>query len=322
MKTLYIENALETINVEIDSLLNLKDNIDENFSKACDILINCRGKVILMGIGKSGHIASKIAATLASTGTPAFFVHPSEAGHGDFGMITKDDCTVIVSNSGSTPELISLIPQFRRLNMSLITITSKPKSLLSRVSKVTLDLGLQKEACPYSITPTSSTTASLVMGDAIAISLLKARKFSRDSFSLYHPKGILGKQLTLKVKDLTVKGENLPIASANSSIEEVIIKISSKGLGMCIISNDGKHLEGVFTDGDLRRMFHGENYKPRRKVSELMNKMPKTINYQTSAAEALNEMNKNKITSLVAIDGEKTIKGIIHMHSLVKEGIT
>jgi arabinose-5-phosphate isomerase len=274
-----------------------------------------------MGVGKSGHIASKIAATLASTGTPAFFVHPTEAGHGDFGMIKREDCAIIISNSGATTELISLLPSFNQLNIPLITITSKPLSNLSLRSKVVLNTDVQKEACPYNLAPTSSTTAALVLGDAIAITLLKARNFTRDNFSFFHPNGALGKRLLLTIDQMMTKGKNLPMVATNASIEEVIIEISSKGLGICIVSDDRRNLKGVFTDGDLRRMFCQHNYEKGKKIREFIERHPEVINYKKNIIEALKKMKECKITSLIAVDDRNEIKGIIHMHDLIREGI-
>lgn len=317
----YIPSALDTIDIEIDTLKHLKSQINQNFNFACELLMQCKGRVVVIGMGKSGHIASKIAATLASTGTPSFFVHPAEAGHGDFGMITKEDTVIAISNSGSTPELTSLLPMLNQLGTPLIAITSKTLSPLSKAATVTLNLDVQKEACPHNLAPTSSTTATLVLGDAIAISLLKAKNFTKEDFAFSHPSGALGKRLLLKVENLMIQEDALPIVHPDTPIEQAIVEISSKSLGMCIISADKKELLGIFTDGDLRRMFHEDRYKKGELISALMSKNPKTILYNAMAIDALELMNQYKITSLVVTDKNSNIQGIIHMHDLIREGI-
>ncbi|WP_119343412.1 KpsF/GutQ family sugar-phosphate isomerase [Facilibium subflavum] len=317
----HIKHALNTISLEIDALHHLKNNINENFAQACQIILSCQGRVIVIGMGKSGHIASKIAATLASTGTPAFFVHPAEAGHGDFGMITKQDVVIAISNSGSTPELTALTPMIKMLGIPLIAMTSKLNSPLADAADVTLNLGVTKEACPHNLAPTCSTTATLVLGDALAISLLRAKNFTAEDFASSHPSGSLGKRLLLKVKNLMITGDKIPLVHPNATIEQTIMEISSKGLGMSLVSEDGKKILGIFTDGDLRRMFAQEKYKKGIAIKTLMSKSPKTIHEDAMAIEALELMNQHKITSLAAIDDDCHLKGIIHMHDLIREGI-
>ena len=317
----FIEDALKAISTEIESLENLKHYIDGSFVNACELILKCHGRIIIIGMGKSGHIASKIAATLASTGTPSFFVHPAEAGHGDFGMITRHDIVIAISNSGSTPELTSLIPMIKRLDIPLISISSKPQSALAQAADISLNLGVTKEACPHNLAPTSSTTAALVLGDALAIALLSAKKFSAEDFAISHPSGALGKRLLLKVSDLMKTASALPIVSATNTLEDAILEISSKGLGMCLISDDGKILQGIFTDGDLRRIFQQSLYRKGMLISEIMGKKPKTIKDTEMAIEALGIMNQLKITTLAVLNKNEEIVGIIHMHDLVREGI-
>ncbi|MFZ9035256.1 MAG: KpsF/GutQ family sugar-phosphate isomerase [Francisellaceae bacterium] len=316
----HIEHGLKTIDAEIQALKELKKHINNSFTQACDLILSCLGRVILIGMGKSGHIASKIAATFASTGTPAFFVHPAEAGHGDFGMITKNDLVIAISNSGNAPEVTALIPMIKLLGVPLVAITSKIDSPLAKGADIVLNLGVTKEACPLNLAPTSSTTATLVLGDALAISLLTAKKFTPEDFAFSHPSGSLGKRLLLKVSHIMKKGEALPIISADASIEDAILQISQKGLGMTLISSDGIKLQGIFTDGDLRRVFAKKLYQPGIAISKLMSTSPKTITTQSMAIEALEIMNAYKITTLVVMDGGR-IEGIIHMHDLIKEGI-
>ena len=316
----FINDALHTINLEIESLMSLKKYIDQSFIAACELILKCQGRVIIIGMGKSGHIASKIAATLASTGTPSFFMHPAEAGHGDFGMIMQQDIVIAISNSGSTTELISLIPMIKRLNIPLISISSKPQSALAQAANVSLNLGVNKEACPHNLAPTSSTTATLVLGDALAIVLLNTKNFSAKDFAISHPSGVLGKRLLLKVSDLMKTGSALPMITSQSTLEDAILEISSKGLGMCLVSDDKKTLHGIFTDGDLRRIFQQSLYQKGVKITDVMGKKTKTITDDAMAVDALGIMNQLKITTLAVLSGNE-IAGVIHMHDLVREGI-
>ncbi|GGF90030.1 MULTISPECIES: KpsF/GutQ family sugar-phosphate isomerase [Cysteiniphilum] len=317
----FAQDALKTIDLEIETLEQLKKHISDDFIAACELILKCQGRVIIIGMGKSGHIASKIAATLASTGTPAFFVHPAEAGHGDFGMITRQDVVIAISNSGSTPELTSLIPMIKRLDIPLIAISSKPQSALAQAADISMNLGVEKEACPHNLAPTSSTTATLVLGDALAIALLNAKNFSAEDFANSHPSGALGKRLLLKVSDLMKTGASLPIVTSQSTLEDAILEISSKGLGMTLISDDNKTLNGIFTDGDLRRIFQQSLYQKGLNIAEVMGKRPKTIIEDAMAIEALSLMNQLKITTLAVLNHQNEIAGIIHMHDLVREGI-
>lgn len=318
----YITDALKTISNEIHALHNLKKHIDQSFANACKLIIQCKARVVVIGMGKSGHIASKIAATLASTGTPAFFVHPAEAGHGDFGMITKQDVVLAISNSGTTPELTALIPMIKSLQIPLIAVTSKPGSTLGQNADIVLNIDVKKEACPHNLAPTSSTTATLVLGDALAISLLKARNFSKEDFAFSHPSGALGKRLFLKVSHLKIGGNRLPLVKPTATIEETISEITTKSLGVCLISENGKKLEGIFTDGDLRRIFQNGNYQKGMQIEALMSPAPKMIFEDAMAIDALEIMNQYKITALATVDKNGDLSGIIHMHDLIREGIT
>ncbi|AJJ47419.1 KpsF/GutQ family sugar-phosphate isomerase [Francisella tularensis subsp. novicida] len=318
--TSHINNAVETFRLEIETLEKLKNSIDENFEKACEIILENnrdKGRVIITGMGKSGHIGKKMAATFASTGTPAFFVHPGEAGHGDFGMITKNDVLIAISNSGTSSEIMGLMPMIKHLNIPIIAITSNPKSILARNSNVTLNLHVDKEACPLNLAPTSSTTATLVLGDALAIALLKAKNFSEKDFAFSHPNGALGRKLILKVENIMRKGNEIPIVKPSDNIRKAILEISDKGVGNTLVAENNTLL-GIFTDGDLRRMFEAESFNSQRAISEVMTKKPKSISKEEMAITALEKMEKYEITSLAVVDNDHSILGIVTMHDLIK----
>ncbi|WP_173677757.1 KpsF/GutQ family sugar-phosphate isomerase [Francisella tularensis] len=318
--TSHINNAVETFRLEIETLEKLKNSIDENFEKACEIILENnrdKGRVIITGMGKSGHIGKKMAATFASTGTPAFFVHPGEAGHGDFGMITKNDVLIAISNSGTSSEIMGLMPMIKHLDIPIIAITSNPKSILARNSNVTLNLHVDKEACPLNLAPTSSTTATLVLGDALAIALLKAKNFSEKDFAFSHPNGALGRKLILKVENIMRKGNEIPIVKPTDNIRKAILEISDKGVGNTLVAENNTLL-GIFTDGDLRRMFEAENFNSQRAISEVMTKNPKSISKEEMAITALEKMEKYEITSLAVVDNDHSILGIVTMHDLIK----
>ncbi|EDZ90625.1 KpsF/GutQ family sugar-phosphate isomerase [Francisella tularensis] len=318
--TSHINNAVETFRLEIETLEKLKNSIDENFEKACEIILENnrdKGRVIITGMGKSGHIGKKMAATFASTGTPAFFVHPGEAGHGDFGMITKNDVLIAISNSGTSSEIMGLMPMIKHLNIPIIAITSNPKSILARNSNVTLNLHVDKEACPLNLAPTSSTTATLVLGDALAIALLKAKNFSEKDFAFSHPNGALGRKLILKVENIMRKGNEIPIVKPSDNIRKAILEISDKGVGNTLVAENNTLL-GIFTDGDLRRMFEAESFNSQRAISEVMTKNPKSISKEEMAITALEKMEKYEITSLAVVDNDHNILGIVTMHDLIK----
>ncbi|WP_395167146.1 KpsF/GutQ family sugar-phosphate isomerase [Francisella salimarina] len=317
----HIENAKQTFELEIQALEKLKESIGDDFKKACDIILkNNQGRVIITGMGKSGQIGKKIAATLASTGTPAFFVHPGEAGHGDFGMITNKDVVVAISNSGNSSEIMGIMPMIKHLSIPIISITSNKNSLMAKNSDVTLNLGVDKEACPLNLAPTSSTTATLVLGDALAIALLKAKNFSARDFAFSHPSGALGRKLILKVENIMRKGNEIPKVKSTDNIRKAILEISDKGVGGTLVV-DGDKLLGIFTDGDLRRMFEAESFNSQRAISEVMSQNPKTVSSDEMAIIALEEMEKFEITSLAVVDGKNNVEGIITMHDLVKLGL-
>lgn len=314
--TSHINNAVETFRLEIETLEKLKNSIDENFEKACEIILENnrdKGRVIITGMGKSGHIGKKMAATFASTGTPAFFVHPGEAGHGDFGMITKNDVLIAISNSGTSSEIMGLMPMIKHLDIPIIAITSNPKSILARNSNVTLNLHVDKEACPLNLAPTSSTTATLVLGDALAIALLKAKNFSEKDFAFSHPNGALGRKLILKVENIMRKGNEIPIVKPSDNIRKAILEISDKGVGNTLVAENNTLL-GIFTDSDLRRMFEAESFNSQRAISEVMTKNPKSISKEEMAITALEKMEKYEITSLAVVDNDHNILGIVTMH--------
>jgi arabinose-5-phosphate isomerase len=317
----HIENAKRTFELEIQALETLKNSIDAEFEKACDIILkNNLGRVIITGMGKSGHIGKKIAATMSSTGTPAFFVHPGEAGHGDFGMITSNDILIAISNSGNATEIMGLMPMIKHLGIPVISITSNNNSLMARCSDVTLNLHVNKEACPLNLAPTSSTTATLVLGDALAIALLKAKNFSAKDFAFSHPSGTLGKKLILKVENIMRTANEVPIISPTDTIRNAILEISDKGIGSTLIAKSNRLL-GVFTDGDLRRIFETDNFKSQIPIDEVMTKNPKTTHKDDMAVIALEKMEKFEITSLAVVDQDKNILGVVTLHDIVKLGL-
>ena len=317
----HIENAKRTFELEIQALETLKNSIDAEFEKACEIILkNNLGRVIITGMGKSGHIGKKIAATMSSTGTPAFFVHPGEAGHGDFGMITSNDILIAISNSGNATEIMGLMPMIKHLGIPVISITSNNNSLMARCSDVTLNLHVNKEACPLNLAPTSSTTATLVLGDAIAIALLKAKNFSAQDFAFSHPSGTLGKKLILKVENIMRTANEVPIISPTDTIRNAILEISDKGIGSTLIAKNNQLL-GVFTDGDLRRIFETDNFKSQIPIDEVMTKNPKTTHKDDMAVIALEKMEEFEITSLAVVDQDKNILGVVTLHDIVKLGL-
>ena len=318
-----ILEARKVLEIEAQAVADLKDRISDNFEKAVGLIFDCQGKVIISGIGKSGLICQKIASTLSSTGTPAIFLHPSEGMHGDLGIIARGDVMVAVSNSGETEEILNLLPLVRRMGNKLIAFTGKPQSTLARVADVVIDVGVKEEACPLGLAPTASTTATLAMGDALAVSLLKKRGFSEEDFALVHPGGILGRKLLLKVKDLMHTGEEIPIVNVGILMKEAILEITSKKMGVTGVINDEGTFVGVVTDGDLRRGLEKHSDLLSRTVSEIMTPNPKRINADALAARALQVMEKHAITSLFVFenDREDQVKGIVHMHDLLRAGI-
>lgn len=311
----------KVIDLEIASIINLKKSINENFFRACQYLLACKGHIVVIGMGKSGHIANKIAATLASTGSPAFFVHPGEAGHGDFGMIKKDDVVIAISHSGSTSEILSILPIIKYLKVVLISLTSNPESPLAKAASVNIDIGVKKEACPLGLAPTSSTTATLVMGDALALALLESRGFSKQDFALSHPCGMLGKRLLLRVSDLMHKDQDIPKVKVTENIKHALLEITSKRLGMTTVVDKNNKLLGIFTDGDLRRSLDKGIDINSVAIKEVMTIKTKIISADLLAMEALELMEKYNITSLVVTDAGKIVVGVVHMHDILQSGI-
>ncbi|MDG0969022.1 MAG: KpsF/GutQ family sugar-phosphate isomerase [Porticoccaceae bacterium] len=317
----FIASAQRTIQIEADAVQLLSARIDSSFVTACETILACKGRVIVTGMGKSGHIGSKIAATLASTGTPAFFVHPGEASHGDLGMITKADIVIAISNSGNTSEIVTLIPLIVRLGIPLISMTGDNQSQLAKTACANLDVSVDAEACPLNLAPTTSTTVTLAMGDALAIALLEARKFSAEDFAFSHPGGALGRRLLLTVKDIMHQEDQMPSVMAHQSLQDALVEMTQKGFGMTsVMSNDNK-LIGIFTDGDLRRIFELKVDIVNTPISEVMTTNPKTIHQNTLAAEALLLMEKSSITALIVEDDNNYPRGVIHLHDVLRAGV-
>lgn len=316
-----IESAKRTIRMEAAAVAELESRIAQDFERACELLLTVDGRIIVTGMGKSGHIAGKIAATLASTGSPAFFVHPGEASHGDMGMITAQDAVIALSNSGNVPEIITLLPLLKRLGIPLISMTGNPQSELGKASDVVLDTGVETEACPLDLAPTSSTTTALVMGDALAIALLEARGFTADDFAFSHPGGTLGKKLLLMVSDVMRSGANVPKVPAQTMLSEALLEINEKGLGMTTVVDQAGALIGVFTDGDLRRTIEARRDINQTTIDQLMTTGAKRIGADMLAAEALRIMEENEISALVVTDeGDKPV-GVVHLKDLLHAGI-
>lgn len=316
------ELAKEVLTIEANSILRLKNSIGTEFDKAIDLLFNCKGHVIVTGMGKSGLIGRKIAATLSSTGTPSYFLHPAESTHGDSGIITRNDVIIAISNSGETQELLNLLPLIKRFGVTMIGMTGKMGSTLAHASDVTLDISVEKEACPLNKAPTASTTATLAMGDALAVCLLEKRGFSEEDFLIFHPSGALGKGFLYKVEDLMLTDkEKLPIAQENQSFAEVIALISDKKLGMAMIVNEEGKLTGVLTDGDIRRtLIKYPNIRPLL-AKDVMSPNPKFISPKDYGASALNLMEKYSITALAVLDENGKPIGTVHIHDLLKAGV-
>ena len=317
----YISLAKAVINEEVAAIQALPDRLDEQFTGACEAILHCTGRIIITGMGKSGHIGNKIAATLASTGTPSFAVHPGEASHGDLGMITSDDVVIALSNSGTSEEILAILPVIKRLGIKLISFTGKPDSELAQASDYHLNIAVDKEACPLNLAPTSSTTTTLVMGDALAIALLEARGFTEEDFARSHPGGRLGKRLLVHVKDIMHTGDAIPKVEADVSFEQSILEITGKGLGITAIIDPHDTLLGIFTDGDLRRAFEQGTDLKQALIGEVMINHFHTITQDKLAVDALNIMEKASITTLPVIDKNKQLIGMLHMHDLLKAGI-
>lgn len=315
------DRGRRVLRIEAEAILGLIPKLDERFDQAVKILRDCRGRVALTGIGKSGSVAQKIASTLASTGTPAFFLHPAEGGHGDLGMLVRGDVLIAVSNSGETDELIELLPAIKRLGLKLIALVGDPTSTLARQSDVAIDVSVAEEACPMGLAPTASTTAALAMGDAIAVALLEERGFTEQDFALLHPAGSLGRRLLWRVQDLMHAGQQIPRVSEDALMRDAIAEISQKKLGMTAVVDGAGRLTGIVTDGDLRRALQKGMDLLQRRVKECMTANPKTIDRESLAAKALEMMERHAITSLLIVDVEGRPEGVIHLHDLLKAGV-
>jgi arabinose-5-phosphate isomerase len=312
--------ARAVIETEIKALQALPQRLDQNFLGACHAILNCKGRVIVTGMGKSGHIANKIAATLASTGTPAFFIHPAEAQHGDLGMITQGDVLIALSNSGANDEILQMVPLLRLMQVSIIAMTGNPQSPLATAADFHIDTGVEREACPLNLAPTASTTTALVMGDALAVALLDARGFTAEDFARSHPGGRLGKRLLVHVRDLMHTGDAIPAVKPQASLQAAILEMTRKGLGLTTIMDDACNLLGIFTDGDLRRTFEKGITALEKPIAELMTTQGRTIEPDKLAVDALNMMQARSITVLPVVQAGCVV-GIIHMHDLLKAGI-
>lgn len=315
----YLVSAKRTIQLEKQAVAELIDRLDDNFIKACELILAGTGRVVVTGMGKSGHVGHKIAATLASTGTPAFFVHPGEASHGDMGMIQPEDIVIALSNSGETHEVTSLLPLLQRMGSKLISITGNPNSTLAQAADAHLDAGVQQEACPLNLAPTSSTTCALVMGDTLAVALLEARGFTAEDFAFSHPGGSLGRRLLLKVGDIMHKGAEVPAVQPSTPLTQALYEITSKGLGMTTVQQDGQLL-GIFTDGDLRRALDQNLDIRTLTIADVMTVGAKTTQANLLAAAALKQMQDHKITSLVVQDNDQVV-GVLTMHNLLQAGV-
>lgn len=313
--------GLRTLEIELDAVSKLKDRIDANFVKACELMLNCKGRVVVVGMGKSGHIGKKMAATLASTGTPAFFVHPGEASHGDMGMITNRDVVIMISNSGETAEVTSLLPLIKRMGAPIISMTGRPSSSLAQAADAPINIAVEREACPHDLAPTASTTVTLVMGDALAVALLEARGFTPEDFAFSHPGGALGRRLLLKLSDIMQKEDTLPIVANDIPMLDALLEVTEKRLGMTtVVDSEGK-LVGLMTDGDLRRALEKDINPRTASISEVMTHNPTTVQGDMLAAEALHIMETKKFNNLIVVDDQGRPVGATNMHSMLRHGI-
>jgi arabinose-5-phosphate isomerase len=312
-----LELGREVLNIEAAAVQALATRLDENFLHALDVILRCEGRVIVSGMGKSGHIASKIAATLSSTGTPAYFVHPAEASHGDLGMITSTDVIIALSYSGESQELMTIVPAIKRQGAKLISMTGNPASSLAKVADVHLNSAVDKEACPMGLAPTASTTAALALGDALAVALLDAKGFGADDFALSHPGGSLGRRLLTRVSDIMRSGERLPMIRENAMLGDAILEISKKGVGMTAIVDAGQHVLGIYTDGDLRRTLERKLDFNTTPISSVMSANPRCISPDSLAAEAVQRMEQYNISQMLVVDGQNKLVGALNMHDLL-----
>lgn len=315
------EIAKKTLKIEADAIYRLIDKLDDNFEQAVGILMNCQSRVVVTGMGKSGIIGKKIAATLSSTGTPSLFLHPAEGVHGDLGMLMKGDVVLAISNSGETEEIVSILPIIKRFNVSIVSLVGKMDSTLAKRSTCAIDASVEKEACPLNLAPTASTTVALALGDALAVALLENRGFKKEDFAIFHPSGSLGKKLLLKVDDLYHRGNKVPVINQNELLSKAVIEMSSKGFGCTAVVDDDGCLVGIITDGDLRRSLEKYQNIFDRPVYELATSNPKTISPEALAAKALQIMEEYSITSILTVDEKKRPTGIIHLHDILSAGI-
>jgi len=321
-KHVYIELGRAVLKTEAAAISALTERLDQGFHDACELLLNCAGRIVVTGMGKSGHIGNKIAATLASTGSPAFFMHPGEASHGDLGMITADDLVIALSNSGETSEITLLLPWLKRIGIPLLALTGNPASTLARSADIHLDVSVAAEACPLGLAPTSSTTATLAMGDALAVAVLEARGFTEEDFALSHPGGNLGRRLLLRVSDIMHTGAAIPLVTAETTLEDTLLEITAKGLGMAgVIDSATNQLLGIYTDGDLRRTFAKMPDIESALVRDYMTANCVTIEAERIASEALKIMHDKKVNALMVVDNELTIQGALNMHDLLRAGV-
>ena len=318
----YIELGLAVLRAEADAISSLTERLDQSFHDACELILKCNGRIVVTGMGKSGHIANKIAATLASTGTPAFFMHPGEASHGDLGMITAQDLVIALSNSGETSEITLLLPLLKRLGIPLLALSGKPASTIARSADIHLDVSVAKEACPLGLAPTSSTTAALAMGDALAVAVLEARGFTEEDFALSHPGGNLGRRLLLRVSDIMHTGNAIPLVTAESTLKDTLLEMTAKGLGMTgVIDSGNNKLVGIYTDGDLRRTFEKMPDIGSARVQDFMTANCVTIEADRIASEALKIMHDKKINALMVVGSDLTVQGALNMHDLLRAGV-
>ncbi len=317
----FITSAKKVIQVEQEAINQLSSRLGSDFENACELLLNCKGKVVVSGMGKSGHIGNKIAATLASTGTPSFFMHPGEANHGDLGMLGDDDILLAISNSGETGELLNILPVVKRLGVPVVAMTNNKASALGSHADVVLDISVEKEACSLGLAPTSSTTVTLVLGDALAIALLDAKGFTSDDFALSHPGGSLGRKLLLKVSDIMLRGDELPLVSPSDMVTDALLEISRKGLGMTGVIDKQERLIGIFTDGDLRRILDSRVDIHHTEVQKVMTSGGRTVHPDELAVEALNLMEAHRISALMVVDENQKPVGAFNMHMLLKAGV-
>lgn len=323
----FIPDGQQVFDIEVEALLGVRSRLNEQFNVACELIKACQGRVVVTGMGKSGHIANKIAASLASTGTPAFFVHPGEANHGDLGMITPQDIVIALSNSGTTPEIMTIVPIVKRMGVKLISLTGRPDSELANSSDAHLDVGVSREACPHNLAPTASTTAALAMGDALTVAVLQSRGFSADDFARTHPGGVLGKRLLLYVSDIMHSGDEIPLVKQSASFKDVLLEMTGKSLGMTGVVDDNNRLIGIFTDGDLRRTLSQTIDPENTRAIDVMTNDPYTVRPNTLAAEVVKTMREHAlhgphaINAVFITDEENTVIGALNTHDLLRAGV-